>query len=341
MHCTSDNKPKIIILAPGRAGDIITSEPIYRKVHLEHPELEVIFVTRKEYADIMEHAPYISRTVILSEKSEFEEYAAKFPAGTHIIRINLPTGKPEPGYVRDGYGNTYSLLNRSQYVNDLPMDNDDPVFYLADGTALPEGLPEKYVVFHCCSGGRARQWQPEKFRALAMECIERGIGVVEIGFGSVLEIPHPLFVPLCGSRPMQELAVTIKNAVALVGIESSMAHIANCFHVPGFIVQGKLGDLPWYNLYCGMYGRMENLNVMRFYNSHPADMPLVPAMFVFRQFLDGKPLSYQECDSYFLRAQLQIIESRWYNRLLAKIMEPVKRIQASLLFDRRPKRKKQ
>ena len=337
----SEIKAPIVILAPGRAGDIITSEPMFRKAHLQYPDREVIFVTRKEFADIMEHAPYISKTVILKNKDEFEPYAAQFPAGTVVLRMNLPSpdGKELP-HIYDEYGSTYSHLQRFQGANSLPLEDDDPVFYLADDTVLPDGLPEKYVVFHCCSNGRARQWQPEKFRALALECISRGIGVVEIGFGGVLDIDDPLYIPLCGNRTMQELAVTIKHSCALVGVDSSMSHIANSFHVPGFIVQGKIGAVPWYNFYCGMYARGENLNILRFYDSHPADMPLEPALYVFRRFLDGKPLSYQECDSFMLRSQLRYARSKWYNRLAQSIANPLKRVRDSLLFDRRPRRDK-
>ena len=335
------NRGKIVILAPGRVGDIITSEPIFRKAHLNSPDKDIIFATRKEYADIMKHCPYITEIVILNDKHEFENFAAGFPEGTEIIRMNLPTSVPPLPATSDEYGNTYSLLNHAQHANNLELDNEEPQFYLAEETKLPDGLPEKYVVFHCCSNGKSRQWQPEKFRALAMECISSGIGVVEIGFDSIINIDDPLFFPLCGTRPMQEIAITIKHAIALVGIESSMAHIANCFHIPGFIVSGKLGNLPWYNLYCGMYGRLENLNIMRFYDSHPADMPIEPALYVFKRFLDGNPLTYLECDSYFLRCQIRLMNRKWYNKLFTKIFEPIKNIQASLLFNRRPRRKKQ
>ena len=38
--------PPIVILAPGRVGDIITAEPIFRQLHLAEPEREMIFITR-------------------------------------------------------------------------------------------------------------------------------------------------------------------------------------------------------------------------------------------------------------------------------------------------------
>ena len=45
--------PPIVIVAPGRMGDIVTAEPIFRRAHEEEPQREVVMLTRPAFAEIM------------------------------------------------------------------------------------------------------------------------------------------------------------------------------------------------------------------------------------------------------------------------------------------------
>ena len=60
----------IVILAPGRMGDIVTAEPLCRQAHLQEPDREMILVTRPPYADIMRKCPYIQKIICKDTKEE-------------------------------------------------------------------------------------------------------------------------------------------------------------------------------------------------------------------------------------------------------------------------------
>lgn len=336
-----------VILAPGRMGDMVTAEPIFRQAHLEAPDRPMILVTRPAYADIYRACPFISRIICKESKEEIQTVTSEFPAGTRFIYINLgggagPCPKPEPAktYPLDRLKDrTPSLLTQFQRANGLPETDDTPCFYLDESVRLPEGLPEKYVVFHCSSQGKSRQWPPARFRQLAEICFARDIAVVEIGFDPVMKMDHPLYFPLCGNPDLHYSARIIRHAMALVGVESGMLHIANAFRIPGFILTGKLRQNPWYNHYCGGYRTGENANLLRMYNVNPLELPLEPVAYALNRFLDGDPMGRVECDVFCLKYQLEQLQNKWYMRLIRSLSRPFFLLRERQIFHQRGRRK--
>lgn len=335
----------IVILAPGRMGDIVTAEPLFRQIHLAEPEREMIFITRPPYADIMRTCPYIQKIICKNTKEEIQSAKTEFPPDTKYIYINLASGIELPPPKPDRYPLDHlnfqqpSLLNQFQRANGLPETDDQPQFYLDESVTLPESLPEKYVVFHCSSQGRSRQWHVEHFRQLAEMCFDRNIAVAEIGFDPMLKLDHPLYFPLCGNPDLHYSARIIRHAAALVGVESGMGHIANAFHVPGFILTGKLRDIPWYNYYCGNYRTGDLANLLRLYNAHPLELPLEPVKYALARFLDGNPMSRTECDIFCLKYQLDMLQNKWYHRLANILSRPFLLIKERQNFHRRARRR--
>ena len=335
----------IVILAPGRMGDIVTAEPIFRQAHQAEPDREVIFVTRPPYADILRACPYISRIITKESKEDIQSITSEFPKDTKFIYINLKSGITPPPQTALQHPLdrltklSPSLLNTFQQCNGLPETDDAPRFYLDENVSLPDVLPEKYVVFHCCSQGKSRQWQIRKFQQLAECCFERNIAVAEIGFEPMLNMVHPLYLPLCGKPDLHYSARIIRHAMALVGVESGMLHIANAFSIPGFILTGKLRDKAWYNYYCGKYRTGDQANFLRFYNCHPLELPLEPAKYALSRFLDGTPLTRTECDIFCLQYQLEQLQNRWYVQLAKAASKPFLLLQERKNFHRRARRK--
>ena len=154
----------------------------------------------------------------------------------------------------------------------------------------------------------------------------------------MLKLDEPLYFPLCDGRDLHSIAAIIKRAKALVGVESSMLHLANALKVPGFVITGALKTMPWYTLYCGMYRKPENVNFIRYYGCPPMAVPVEPAAYVLGRFLDGSPLTPQECDAFFLKYQVEQMQRGWFSRLCRKLAEPYRRLRATLMFHKRPRR---
>ena len=307
----------------------------------------MILVTRPPYADILRCCPYISRIICKDSKEAIKAMTSEFPEGTKYLSVNLGKGPassevktPDREYPLDRFNvQVPSLLNQFQRANGLPETDGQPKFYLDETVELPAELPEKYVVFHCSSQGKSRQWSMEKFRQLAEVCFARNIAVAEIGFEPVLHLDHPLYFPLCGNPDLHYSAKIIRHAAALVGVESGMLHIANAFDIPGFVLTGKLRDVPWYNHYCGNYRSGNAVNLLRLYDRHPLELPLEPVAYALERFLDGNPMSRTECDLFCLKYQLDMLHGKWYVRLAEMLAKPFLLLHERQNFHKRARRR--
>ena len=337
--------PPIVILTPGRVGDIVTSEPIFRRAHEAEPQRSVIMVTLPAYAEIMRFCPYIDEIRTVGDKAALLQAAAEFPPGTRFIHINLPgiplppfgdcrEPLPQPGL----FDQTHNLLHTFQHENGLKPTDDTARFYLS-GREKPDGLPENYAVFHCVSGGKNRQWPRENWARLAQHCMDAGLPVVEIGFGATLNLTGPNYISRCDGRLLDEIARIILHAKALVGVESGMLHIANALDTFGILVTGTLRDMPEYNLYCGRYYNKENCNFLRFYDRNAYDLPYAVAETVIDRFLSGKPLSFEECEAFCLKEQIRRLQQSPWHRLCDALASPVRKLRQTLQFHKRPPRR--
>ena len=333
-----NNIPPIVIASPGRLGDLVTAEAIFRQAHEAEPERPVVFYTKPEFSAVMEYCPYISKIMTVSNKTDFDDLESKFPEGTKFLRVNLG-GPPMPPVPREEIDQTYNLLNQFQNENGLPLKNDFSRFYLKSQDR-PEGLPERYIVFHCSSNGKSRQWPLKNWKKLAEFCIRNKMPVVEIGFGSVVNLDHPDYLSRCDNPDLQDTAAVIKYAQAVVGIESGMLHIANALGVFGFIITGALHKMDEYNHYCGSYYEKKNCNFLRYFGKSPFELPYPPVEKAIGEFLKGKPLTADECERMFFHIQLKEEQQKFFNRLWSKVRNIFLRWQQAHQFHQRPRRKK-
>ena len=329
------NTAPIVIVSPGRLGDLVTAEAIFRKAHEAEPERPVIFYTRPEFAAVMEHCPYISR-IVHAEKDGFTGFEEKFPAGSKFIKVNVSDVRM-PEVSRPGLDQTWNLLNRFQNENSLPLQNDVSKFYLKS-TERFAGLPEKYIVFHCCSNGKSRQWPLKNWRKLAEFCIKEQMPVVEIGFGSVIKLDLPGYFDCCALGDLQDTAAIINHAQAMIGVESGMLHIANALDVFGFVVSGALHDVPEYNHYCGKYYERKNCNILRYFGRNPFELPYSTVERALEAFLDDTPLTAAECDMWCYRKQLEEEQNKWFSRLVQYVRLPWLKLEMARQFHCRPRR---
>ena len=337
MYLCEFETPPIVIVSPGRLGDLVTAEAMFRKVHESEPHRPVVFYTLPAFAPVMAHCPYIALTLTAQSKADLAHPEEKFQPQSRFIKVNLSHPEmPEPD--RPLFDQSWSLLNTFQFENALALENGHSKFYLEDDSPLP-GLPEKYIVFHCQSNGKSRQWPLKNWRRLARYCISRNMPVVEIGFGSVLDLSMPNYFDECRHPDIHDTARIIRHASAVVGIESGMLHIANALGVFGFIITGALHEVREYNHYCGDYYEKKNCNFLRYYGCNPWQLPYEPVEIALGAFLDGKPLSATECDAFCYRQQLDGIQNSFAGKIRHFFTDFVQKTAMIRQFHQRPKRK--
>ena len=168
----------IVVVCPGRVGDLITAEPILRHAHEDEPLRDMVLFTLRDYTEVMRHCPYISRIEACASKAELLQKTSALPSDVRVIKINCETvDVPKRSFLK--LEQSANLLNQFQLENNLPICNDTARFYLSDlAETPPDDLPQDYVVFHCCSGGKSRQWPLDNWRRLAEFCMASSMPVV-------------------------------------------------------------------------------------------------------------------------------------------------------------------
>ena len=166
----------------------------------------------------------------------------------------------------------------------------------------------------------------------ATGCLNAGWHIVEIGIHPLLKLDHPCYIDKTGKMDLQIVAKIIKESQILVGVESGFGHIANAVGIFSIIITGKLPGCPDYMYYCGRYRRGEGCNLVRFYDVESDLLPPAPVREVVRRYLDGRPMSYNECKIYCLTEQVKLLHSSIGYRLKRLINRPVERLCRSIVF---------
>ena len=329
-----DHAPLLTVCLLGRMGDIVAMEPAFRYLHERHPDRKFRWYTREPYRELLEFAPFIDEVVTVSGEEEYLARKAELPEGTISYEFNFRDPHAPRGAKPEADGPSRSLLAQFSEAAGLTVPDDTPVFHFDPAVAAPE-LPAEYVVFHCTSQGRSRQWLVENWRALAEQFFAAGCHVVEIGMEPVLQLRHPLFIDLSGRMRLQVAARVIAGAKGFVGVESGFGHIANATGVFGSIITGRLRHLPEYNHYSGRYLRGEGCNLVRLYDQPAYRVPPALVREVAARFLAGNPMSAAECGHFCLTEQINALRRNFGVRFTEMFCPPYYRLNNALAIHRR------
>ena len=321
----------------GRMGDIVTAEPIFRYLKAHHPGHRLRWYTKPAFAELLRYSPDVDEVVTVKDTAEYLKLKKALPGDTISYELNFHAGdsgkKTAPKKSADP-GVVPSLLEQFCVSAGLPPFDETPRFHFRPGLELPPELPERYVVFHCCSNGKSRIFPPGGWRELAKMFFAAGIPVVEIGIHPVLRSDDPLYIDRTGIIDLQLAAKIIAAAHVFVGVESGFGHVANATGTFAVIIGGKLGGCPWYNHYCGRFRRGEGVNLVRFYDVYASKLPLDVVKTCLRRCIDGAPMSAAECETFCLTEQLRRLYRNPFVRPWRWIADCVGRWRNGILFHR-------
>ncbi|MBO5307987.1 MAG: glycosyltransferase family 9 protein [Lentisphaeria bacterium] len=342
MKKNSNGKPVLVLGMLGRLGDIIAAEPAFRTLRAMYPERHFIWITSRAFSGVLRKAPYLDEIIEVADKEEYLTCRDAMPADAVIYEFNMGNKRnsnipSHPGVIPAPYKtDAIKLLHCFTRPYGLQCQDETPQFYLDPESPMPE-LPDKYVVFHCTSNSKHRQWQQGKWNQLAKKCIDAGFHVVEIGIVPVVNLKSDKVIHQNGVVDLHIAAKIIRGSVCFIGMESGFGHMANSLGTPGVIITGKKrDDLPEYNLYTGNYSEYGTLgNLVRFYGQFPDAVPVQTVWEITERTLLGEPLSYDECTIYCLREQLKKLKSRWSFRLTEPFYSLQSRFCLTLMRNRR------
>lgn len=80
----TDKIPPLVIFSPGRLGDVVCVEPVYRTLHERHPGRPVWMFCRKPYYDALRFTPYVDRCTTFGDVREIEKLKSALPEGSIV-----------------------------------------------------------------------------------------------------------------------------------------------------------------------------------------------------------------------------------------------------------------
>ncbi len=331
-----ENKPLLTICMLGRMGDIVSCEPLFRFLKARYPERKLRWYTKEVFAELLRYSPDVDEVVCVKNEAGYLELKKSLPADTVSFELNFRNPaearkKEKSSRTPEERINTPSLLAGFAAQAGVSVPDETPRFYFRPELKV-EALPERYAVFHCFSDGRSRNWHPAQWRMVAQQFLDAGYDVIEIGINPVLKLEHPAFHDMTGRQDLQKLAKIIQQAKALVGVESGFGHIANAVGTFAVIVTGSHHDQPCYLLYSGRFRRGESCNLVRFYDVPSEFMPPEIVLAVVRRFLDGNPMSADECKIFCLTEQVRQMQCSWFFRVKRRLLKPFYKLRTALEF---------
>ena len=230
----------------------------------------------KPYGELIDSNPYIDKTLIvhcltewiyLAKTSLFDEIVDLHFHGRRCCALPLEKHRGNKDINHQNYFDFGSLLGIFCQVSDLPVLSCQPNVYIPVtvikriDTLL---LPSPYIVFHCQSRSRSRDWVTDKWRELAQEIVEKlGLPIVEVGERSIINcLRGGSYIDLSGRLSILETAEVIRRARMFVGVDSGPAHLANAVGTYGVILFGEYHTFKKYLPYTGGYANGENAELI-------------------------------------------------------------------------------
>ena len=262
-------------------GDIMACEPMTRYLKKMAPKCRIHWLLLPHYRGAVETNPLIDEIIEIGSLSEGKDICSKMKSVTGNVVVDCIFDETTCAVTQRKFRNnnnpqinlnTYysigNLLETFCLAAGLPMLNDSPIYNIS-GVSPLDCLPQNdYIVIHCHSSTRSRDWPESKWTELVVWLIAKGFSVVEIGIERGVKVSIPGYVDCTGVKKIQSLVATINEACVFIGGDSCFAHAANCCQVPSVIMLGKLFIYDDYFPYSGFFARSEMFNIVRAPKGH-------------------------------------------------------------------------
>lgn len=279
-------------------GDVIACEPIARYLKSIKPDSKVFWIVKKQYSEVIKYNPYIDEIIevdylsqsidILNDKRKEENSIIVDCHQNHrrctvTDRYHYNPANPQiDEYTYLNYGSLLANFCLSAGLEPLSIA---PKFYLRDNIEIPFELPDKYIVVHCKSAELCKDWQPKKWNSLISQLIAEGYSIIEVGMQAQVSVKNKEYIDCTDIRDIQVIAKIIESADFFFGIDSSFAHVANCFNIPGVLIFGKYKYFDKPMMYTGGYASTNAKIIYARDNGTAADVTVNEVMNAFYDLL--------------------------------------------------------
>jgi ADP-heptose:LPS heptosyltransferase len=274
---------KILLIRFSSIGDIVLCSPVIRCTKTKYPNAEIHFITKKDYAGILEHNPHISKCISIDKDINATIPSLKKENYDIIIDLhkNLRSLRLRSRLRAKPY--TFKKLNIKKWlftnfkINLLPKkhivdryfegikplgiknDNMGLDYFISNDTKNPI-IQKKYIAFAIGAKFITKIMPPEILtniiKEIDYEIILLG-GKTDVNNAKeIIKLnPNKEIINYCGRLSLDESAAVIKNALAVVSNDTGLMHIASAFSKRIVSVWGN--TVPDF----GMYPYMPTLKI--------------------------------------------------------------------------------
>jgi heptosyltransferase-2 len=251
-------------------GDILLTTPMIRSLKKQNPAMQIDFLVRSEYVDLLKFNPHISSLFLFSRNDqENKNLKIKMMEMKYDCAIDLQNNLRSKLFLTSLSAESFSfnkkrfekvllvhmkinLLKNAQpipirYAETIPsfqLDNEGLELFLPESTARIAGGQN---IIGLCPGARhfTKRWPEERFVQLGKLLIEKGFAVALLGGKSDKEVCMEISKEISGSLDLStdddilQLAKDMQQCKAIVCNDSGLMHAACAVKTPVIAIYGS------------------------------------------------------------------------------------------------------
>lgn len=270
---------RILIIRFSSIGDIVLTSPVIRAIKLQVKDAEIHYLTKKQYAPLLESNTYIDKLILLDGSLNMTLKMVKQNQYDFVVDLhhNLRTfiikkilGRPSATYPKlnikkwiyvhlkidrlpvmhlvDRY--FMAVKSLGVYKDDLGLDYFIPNETSLD-SAFPNNLPERFIAYAIGAKFATKRMPEEKISIL---CSELSIPVILIGGKEdnergdwIANHSENEVINACGKLSLNQSASVIQRAAVLITHDTGMMHIGTALGKKLIVIWGN--TVPAFGMY--------------------------------------------------------------------------------------------
>ena len=274
-------KPRILVVALRRLGDVLLTTPLIRSLKRVWPDAGIDALVFRRTEGILEGNPDIADVITMPERSTAAQsfalvgklwrrydLALSTQSGDRPAFFTWAAGRRSVGFAdvagltarikwlaldypvaaTSGLHRVYDVLRLAEAIGVPPV----PELVAPRGAIRPGIVPDRpYAVIHAAPKFRYKRWTPDGWQVLAAGLDARGLAVVATGgpddrhYLNEVWADQPTVRRLDGVLAWAELAALIAGARAYIGPDTSVTHLAAATGAPTVALYGPTDPNLW------------------------------------------------------------------------------------------------